>query len=77
MQIVIHPDGTSRCLYGEAINLPAIGQITITRASIVEPDRHGKWLADLAPVSGPTLGPFDLRSEALAAEQDWLELHRL
>jgi hypothetical protein len=27
---------------------------------------------DLSPVSGPTLGPFQNRSEALAAERSWL-----
>ena len=42
---------------------------SITRASHVEPDAEGRWLADLTPVAGPVLGPFDLRSEALAAEQ--------
>ena len=29
--------------------------------------------ADLALVCGPRLGPFDRRSQALAAEQAWLE----
>jgi hypothetical protein len=39
----------------------------------VEPDTVGRWLADMAPVDGPVLGPFDRRSEALAAEREWLE----
>jgi hypothetical protein len=42
-----------------------------------EPDASGQWLADLAPVSGPILGPFAQRSEALAAESDWLARHWL
>ena len=27
----------------------------ISRASHVEPDRHGRWLVDLSPVNGPVL----------------------
>ena len=41
------------------------------------PDRNGRWLADLSPVGGPILGPYDLRSEALEAEVEWLEEHWL
>ena len=32
----------------------------------------GRWLADLSPSGGPTLGPFDERSQAIGAEIDWL-----
>ena len=39
---------------------------------ILNADDAGRWLADLSPVSGPLLGPFCLRSQALAAEQEWL-----
>ena len=77
MTIVIRPDGTARCLYDETIRLAELGQATITRASHVEPDEHGQWIADLTPVSGPTLGPFPTRSAALAAEAQWLEANRL
>lgn len=77
MQLVILPGGMARCVYNEAIDLTALGHPSITRASHVEPDQHGGWLADLAPVSGPLLGPFPQRSDALAAETDWLEAHWL
>ncbi|MEQ8788717.1 MAG: hypothetical protein RIC55_20570 [Pirellulaceae bacterium] len=77
MQILISPDGTLRCLYDETLDLHGLGQLTITRASHVEPDESGRWRADLAPVGGPLLGPFTLRSEALAAELAWLEDHWL
>ena len=77
MQLVILPDGTARCLYDEAIDLTALGQPSITRASHVEPDQDGGWLADLSPVGGPVLGPFPHRSAALAAEKAWLEAHWL
>jgi hypothetical protein len=77
MTIIIQPDGTLRCLYGEAIDLAGIGHLIIQRASHVEPDESGDWLADLSPVSGPTLGPYAARSAALAAEAAWLEANRL
>jgi hypothetical protein len=74
MQMVIDPQGQVRCLYTEALDLAAIGPLTIRRASHVEPDADGQWWADLAPVSGPQLGPYyPRRSDALAAEQAWLE----
>ena len=73
MQLVIQPDGAVRCLYDEAIDLHALGRPTISRGSHVEPDQHGRWFADMVPVGGPKLGPFDRRSEALNAESNWLE----
>jgi hypothetical protein len=77
VQIVVRPDGLVQCLYSEAIDLATVGELAISRASRVEPDQQGRWLADLAPVGGPVLGPFALRSEALAAEHEWLESHWL
>lgn len=77
MQLVVRSSGTVRCLYSEAIDLPALGSLIIARASHVEPDANGRWFANLQPVDGPMLGPFTLRSQALAAEQAWLEQHRL
>lgn len=77
MQLIISPDGSIRCLYDETLDLTAIGATKIRRASHVEPDEHGGWTADLGPVGGPTLGPYSIRSEALAAEQVWLERHWL
>jgi hypothetical protein len=73
MELIVARDGTGHCLYDEAIDLAALGRLSITRASDVEPDDQGRWFADLAPISGPRLGPFGLRSQALAAEQTWLE----
>ena len=48
-------------------------RLDIRRASHVEPDEEGLWWADLAPMNGPTLGPFGRRSAVLAAEREWLE----
>ena len=72
MELVVQPDGAVRCVYDEAINLSALGRMQIKRGSHVEPDHDGRWFADLAVVDGPRLGPFDLRSDALKAEVDWL-----
>ena len=69
----IGPGGCIRCLYDERIDLPELGQPSIHRASHVEPDEAGRWWADLAPVGGPVLGPFDRRSQALEAERQWLD----
>ena len=77
MQLMITPDGTLRCIYGEEIDLHALGSPSVSRASHVEPDPHGRWIADLSPVNGPKLGPFDRRSDALAAESTWLEANWL
>lgn len=77
MQLVIRPGGTVHCLYSEALDLHQIGSLTIARGSHVEPDVIGQWRADLSPVNGPILGPFSSRSDALAAERQWLETHWL
>lgn len=77
MQLVITPDGTTRCLYGEDPDLHTLGQVTIARGSHVEPDDRGRWWVDMSPVSGPRLGPYARRSEALQAEVAWLEAHWL
>ena len=77
MQLLIESGGIVRCLYGEAIELAALGPLQIARASHVEPTAGGQWLADLSPLSGPSLGPFSCRSEALAAEEAWIIKHWL
>ena len=77
MQLFIDPTGCTRCLYGEAILLGELGTLTIRRASHVEPDEAGRWWADLSPSQGPRLGPFETRSAALLAEEEWLTTHVL
>ena len=73
MQLIVESGGSIRCLYDEAIELATFGQLSISRGSHVEPTADGQWIADLSPVSGPLLGPFPLRTDALAAERHWLE----
>ena len=73
MILRVESAGRVEALYAEAIDLAALGELAIRRAGHVEPDGAGNWFADLSPVGGPRLGPFRLRSEALRAEEDWLD----
>lgn len=77
MQLIITPQGGVRCVYTELLDLTRLGRLSISRGSHVEPDDTGCWFADLAPVGGPRLGPFQNRSDALAAENHWLDTHWL
>ena len=73
MRWVIDPQGQVLSIYQEEVDLACLGRSTVRRASQVEPDEAGAWWADLSPVSGPRLGPFSLRSQAVEAEVHWLE----
>ena len=64
-EIIVEQDEAVRAIYDEAIRFGSLGQASIRRASHVEPNQVGQWTADLSPVAGPTLGPFNVRSEAL------------
>jgi hypothetical protein len=77
MELFIATDGSAQCLYDDEISLAEIGELTIRRASHVDPDDHGQWWADLSPSAGPKLGPFVTRSAVLTAECDWLTAHIL
>lgn len=77
MELRIETNGNLRTIYIEALNLAEIGSLAIRRASHVEPTPDGGWTADLSPVGGPILGPFNCRSEALQAEVAWLRTHWL
>ena len=72
MEILVSVLGNARCVYSDAIPLSQLGKLSIHRASHVEPDSQGQWRADLSLVEGPTLGPFEKRKDALAAELEWL-----
>jgi hypothetical protein len=77
MELLISPRGDVHCLYGEALDLSTIGRLSIQRASHVEPTADGQWTSDLAPLGGPVLGPLQRRSDALAAEEAWINEHWL
>lgn len=71
--ISIDDNGRMQFIYNDDLAfLLELGASETRRASHVEPGSDGKWYADMAPVSGPTLGPFDLRQTALDAEVEWL-----
>jgi len=77
VQVVVTAAGNVRAIYNERINLAQLGKVSIRRGSHVEPTNDGRWTADLSPCDGPVLGPFAVRSEAIAAEIAWLTQHWL
>ena len=77
MELIVQLGGRVRCVYGEEIDLAQLGRLSISRGSYVEPNETGRWHVDLSPVGGPRLEPFSCRSDALAAEVDWLAAHWL
>ena len=77
MILIAEPNGLIRCVYDEAIDVTQLGPASIERASHVEPNDDGTWTVDLTPVNGLMLAGFNCRSEALAAEIEWLEINWL
>ena len=81
VEIFINGDGTVQFLYYDELKpLLNIGEAQVTRASHVDPEMTVdglKWFADLAPVKGPKLGPFDTRDIAIEHEIDWLTKNHL
>lgn len=73
LTLLISREGHMRFIHDDSLNeLLHEGRAKIERASHVEPNGT-QWEADLSPVNGPKLGPFDTRQEALDAEIAWLE----
>lgn len=71
MRLFIDRSGSIKYLYTEAIDADNFGTIEeITRASNVEPVGQ-LWESQI--IDGPILGPYKLRSQALAAEINYLE----
>ena len=77
LPIIVEPNGRLRMIFDDRIDVRSVGRITIKRGSHVEPTTDGRWTADLSPVDGPILGPFDKRRDALNAEVAWLRRHWL
>ena len=75
IEIIVGDDGAIRMIYDDDLTseLAKQGKLQVQRASHVEPSENGGWVADLSPVGGPCLGPFDLRKDALTAEVNWLK----
>jgi hypothetical protein len=75
--VILIEGGAARFVYDdELIDLLDLGDAAVRRASHVEPDPDGGWLADMAPSSGPVLHGYRTRAEALEAERAWLRAHR-
>ena len=75
-ELIIHVDdaGRLRFVWADSCrDLLSLGAATINRASHVEPTKDCRWTADLSPIGGPVLGPFDTREQALLAEIEELE----
>ena len=72
LRLIVTAEGNVKFVWDDELApLLALGKGIIGRASHVEPVGT-LWFADLAPVGGPLLGPFRWRSDALDAEQSWL-----
>lgn len=78
-EFVLHVNALGELVFvyaDELAGLLDLGDCIVARASHVEPlNLPGRvvWTADMEPMDGPQLGPFDSRGEALAAEREWLE----
>ena len=76
--LLIDESGNITFVYSDSLRpLLALGEPTIKRASHVEPTIEGCWVADLSPVNGPMLGPFERREQALQEEVQWLNRNHL
>ena len=76
MIIQANPDGSVTAIVGSLkeetpIDLESIGQCTTRRQGVLM-EFNGEWFADMFLISGPVLGPFASREQAIAAEIDWL-----
>ena len=78
---IIIKDGEVHFIYGDDMQpFLDLGLAEVRRASHVEPvniDGEVKWEADMSPLDGPLLGPFDTRTIALKKEVDWLNANNL
>lgn len=71
---VVVEGGMVRMIHRDDIvqELKPYGVVKTKRASYVEPFSNGQWTADMGPVGGPVLGPFETREIALSEEVRWL-----
>lgn len=74
MKIRITDGGRLAFIYNDKLAaLLTLGAATVRRVSHVEPAPGGGWTADMSPINGPVLGPFNLRQTALDAEVEYLK----
>jgi hypothetical protein len=74
LKILVTQKGTLKFIHDDSLKIILDqGTALVRRASHVEPSPDGKqWSADMTPVGGDVLGPFDTKKKALAAEIKWL-----
>lgn len=79
MKVTFEVDGRIKFIYDDSVAevVKEVGQLTIKRASHVEPTPGGEWVADMAPVGGPLLGPYPTRERALYEERYWLFVNNI
>lgn len=70
------PDGSVTGIVGSLkdglpIDLGTLGQYQTKRQGVLV-EINNEWFADMFLASGPVLGPFNSRSEAINGEIDWL-----
>jgi hypothetical protein len=77
--IVVRPNGLIEFIYDDDLKgfIDQQSEKKLFRASHVEPDDKGNWWADLSPIDGPKLGPFNTRQAALNAEVEWIQKNYL
>lgn len=76
MIIQANPDGSVTAIVGSLkeetpIDLESIGRCTTKRQGVLI-EANGDWYADMFLISGPILGPFKTRDEAITAEIEYL-----
>lgn len=72
--VIVNDRGELSFVWDDALApLRGLGATEIHRVSHVEPTIGGQWTADLSPIGGPLLGPFDLHAHAIEAEKEWVD----
>lgn len=79
IRIIRGHDGTLRYVYDDDVHkhLSKLGEVSIKRATHVEPDENGLWYADLSPVGGEKVTGFKTHQEAIDFELKWLNEHNI
>lgn len=76
--IKVTASGAWHFIYQERLKpLLQRGHAVMTRASYVNPQSDGSWIADLTPLQGPVLTSFATKQHALEAEEAWITAHWL
>lgn len=79
--VIAFRNGEAHQIYDEGCPIAIPGKKVCKRASHVEPvegpENTVSWVVDLTPLGGPIFPPLTTRTQALAAERQWIEDHYL